>query len=398
VKRPALGAVVALLLSLGCGGCSRADLALLVATNLDPCSEFLTEGDCKGHAELRCSFQPNAEGCHVGDPNCAPGLCTGGDAYLRRAGRGFSLSGKPFRFVGVASWALLQPEGCGSGTNKRATWVESVYDDLVPARAKVARILAPQSSAGATGTDYTLFDAAIRGARRAGIRIQFVLGTHEGECNTGGKHDTAWYDSGYKQKERNYALSYREFAARVASNYAKEPTVLGYALMQNFGGFDGVDPGALLSFAKDVGELLHSRAPEQLVSLDYAWHGSGPEDLATYRALENLAAADFVDVDDYTFNYPPMPLDPALLAELDQIDKPAVIGEGAFGLLGTDDAALKARADAARARMAEWRAANFSGALFWAYDPGWTETSEEFDARPADPMLQPGGVVASAPW
>jgi hypothetical protein len=386
------------LLSATTAGCGRADLDVLLPTNIDPCSEFTSATECTGHGELNCSFQPNTEGCRMSDPNCAAGICRSSDGFLRRADRNFVLNGSPFRFVGVSSWAMLQPEGCGSATNKRETWVESIYDDLVPARVKVARVLAPQSTAGASGRDYTLLDAAVRGARRAGIRIQFVLGVHDGECNTGGKHDAAWYQSGYQQKERNYALSYQDYALNVVSTYAKEPTVLGYALMHNFAGSESIDPAALSSFASHMGQLVHDRAPNQLVSLDYAWHGGAADELATYHALETLQVADFIDVDDYTFNYPPAPLDPALVTELEQIDKPAVIGEGAFGLLGTDDAALKARADAARGRSAEWRAANFSGALFWAYDPGWKEQSEEFDARPADPMLQPGGVVASAPW
>jgi hypothetical protein len=105
-----------------------------------------------------------------------------------------------------------------------------------------------------------------------------------------------------------------------------------------------------------------------------------------------------MDIDDYTFKYPPQPLDPQLLTALDSIDKPAVIGEGAFGLLGGDAAALAARGEAATQRIQQWRDWGFSGALLWAYQPGWIEVSEEFDARPGDPLLAPDGVLANAPW
>jgi hypothetical protein len=277
-------------------------------------------------------------------------------------------------------------------------WVESIYEDLVPARAKVARFLAIQTAAGASGTDYTLFDAAVRGARRAGIRIQLVLGDQKGDCGATSEHDNAWYESGYQQPERNYALSYQDFALGVAAHFANEPTVLGYVLVHSFGAFEGADPGALSRFATEMGGRLHSTAPNQLLSLDYALHGGTPDDLTTYHDLESLSVADFVDVNDYTKKYPATPLDPTLLKAVQQIDKPAIIGEGAFWLLGIKEADLAARANAARIRMVEWQAAGFSGALFWAYDPGWTEISEEFDARPGDPMLEPGGVVASAPW
>ena len=112
----------------------------------------------------------------------------------------------------------------------------------------------------------------------------------------------------------------------------------------------------------------------------------------------DIPAVDFVDVDDYSFKYPTLPLDATLLQVLGAIEKPAVIGEGAFMLQGGDDAALAQRGDEAQKRVAQWRAWGFSGALLWAYQPGWGAVSEEFDARPADPILQPGGVLESAPW
>ncbi|MES1187344.1 MAG: hypothetical protein ABUL60_26240, partial [Myxococcales bacterium] len=73
-------------------------------------------------------------------------------------------------------------------------------------------------------------------------------------------------------------------------------------------------------------------------------------------------------------------------------------GEGAFVVDSGDDATLVKRAERARQRLGEWRSWGFSGALLWAYQPDWSAASEEFDARPADPLLQPGGVVANAPW
>jgi len=391
--------VTALALSFECGGCAPTSLDVLEPT----CSEFTTESACKDHLSLGCRFQPNPEGCRIDDPNCAPGICrSGDDAYVQPAVGGFSVGGKPFRFVGVSSWALLQPVGCASKIDDSVDWARIAYDELVPAGVKVARVLAPQSTVGEKGTDYRLFDAALSGARRAGIRIQFVLGVHKGECNLGpeSEHDAAWYESGYRQNEPPiYALSYREFAANTATRYKDDPTVLGYTLLHGFGAAYDIDSTILTNFASDMGQLLHGIAGKQLLSLGYTWHGNAAEDLAKYHALQSLPVVDFIDVDDYIFNPTPVPpLDPGLVAELKQIGKPAVIGEGAFVLHGLHMDDFNARANMARARMEEWKRGRFAGALFWAYDPGWKEQSEEFDARQEDPMLQAGGVIASAPW
>jgi hypothetical protein len=378
-------------------GCGRQDLDLLLKVqNDDACLAFESQSDCDANAALGCSFQPNAEGCLSTDPSCQPGLCRGGDPFVRRVERSFFLNGEPFRFAGVSSWALLEGSQCAtSSPDEREAWMQQAYDGLVASRTKVARFFAFQSSAGASGTDFTLFDATVRYARRAGVRVQLILEHGDGGCSEGGHHDAAWYAGGYRNPDGKYALSYREFAEAVARRYRDEPTVLGYVLVQSLG---GADANTLTGFVNDMGQLLHGVAPSQLVSLDLGWDGASADQGAGYRALQELPVVDLVDIDDYSFQDSLEPLDPALLSLLAGIDKPVVVGEGAFLLDSDADAALARRANKARERMTEWRELGFSGALLWAYQPGWTAVSEEFDARPADPMLQPDGVIANAPW
>lgn len=376
-----------------CAGCAneRLDLLTRVGTS-DACETFTDESACNAQTALRCRYQPNSDGCQQNDPNCAPGMCRSGDPFVRVRDRSFFLNGAPFRFVGVSSWAMLQPAPCaGVPAGQREAWVEDAYDGLVPARAKVARFLAPQSSAGPSGTDFKLLDAAVRGARRAGIRLQIILETSSIDCSSPVPRDSAWYNGGYREREATYALPYLEYALNVVTQYKDEPTVLGYVLMHGLG---GADASALTNFVSDMAPRLHGIAPDQLLSLDLVWPGAG-EEAATYRALQSLPAVDFMDVDDYTS---PQPLDPTLLDLLAEIDKPAVVGEGAFNLTDGSEADLRARADAAAQRMQEWKGWGFSGALLWAYDPGWTAPSEEFDARRTDPLLQAGGVLDHAPF
>jgi hypothetical protein len=395
MRRPQFARYAPVILALSSAACGRQELDLLIkAQKEDPCASFISESECHENATLGCSFQPNAEGCRSDDPSCQPGMCRGGDPFVRRVERSFFLNGEPFRFAGVSSWALLQPAPCATVKGQdREAWVEKAYDDLVPARAKVARFFAFQSSAGTGGADFTLFDAAVRGARRAGVRLQLVLDNNDGGCSQGARRDNAWYQTGYQTPDGDYALSYRDFAEAVARRYRDEPTVLGYVLIQGLG---GADTSVLSSFVTEMGQRLHGLAPSQLLSLDLDFDSASGG--TSFRELEQRPVVDFVDVDDYTFEYPPKPLAPALLEALAQIDKPATIGEGAFVLEGGDPAALAARGEAARNRILEWENWGFSGALLWAYQPGWGAVSEEFDARPGDPILAPNGVLAGAPW
>jgi hypothetical protein len=387
----------ALALALGLLGCGRQDLDLLVnAQRDDPCLSFQSESQCKANKALGCSFQPNTEGCLSSDPTCQAGLCRGGDPFVRRVERSFFLNGEPFRFVGVSSWALLEGTQCTTGKPEdREAWMQRAYDELVPSRSKVARFFAFQSSAGADGRDFTLFDASVRYARRAGVRLVFILEHSDGSCSSGGHRDSAWYAGGYQNPYGEYALSYRDFAEAVAQRYRDEPTVLGYVLVQ---AMSSDDHAALSGFVNAMEKVMRVAAREQLVSLDLNWDGGGADGGASYRALQELPGVDLVDVDDYSFQDTLEPLDPTLLETLSQIDKPAIVGEGAFVVDKADDATLARRAERARQRFTQWHDWGFSGALLWAYQPDWSAASEEFDARPADPLLQPGGVVANAPW
>lgn len=375
-------------------GCGREDLDLLVQVEGgDRCLAFETEAECDENASSGCSFQPNEVGCLSTDPSCRPGACRGGDPFVRRVERSFFLNGAPFRFVGVSSWALLPANDCSAvRVEERETWITQAYDDLVSSRTKVARIYAFQNAAGPTGEDFTLFDSSVRAARRAGVRLVLTLDHARGECTKppGASRNEAWYAGGFRSPDGEYVRSYRDYVELLARRYRDEPTVLGYTLLHSLG---GADAQTLSTFVTEVGQLLHGVAPNQLVSLDL--YG---EPTASYVELQQLPVVDFVDIDDYDFAEPEEPLRPELFEALSPIDKPIVVGEGAFLVDTVTAEAMERRASRAQGRMAQWKSAGLAGALLWAYQPGWSGVSEEFDARAEDPLLQPNGVVAQAPW
>ncbi|RYZ08471.1 MAG: hypothetical protein EOO73_08475 [Myxococcales bacterium] len=378
--------------SLSLLGCGREDLELLERVQrADPCLALVSEAECDGSAARGCSFQPNERGCLSTDASCQPGQCRGGDPFVRRVERSFFLNGAPFRFVGVSSWALLPATSCSMiKPEQREAWITQAYDGLVASDSKVARFYAFQSAAGPSGEDFTLLDSAIRAARRAGVRVLLTLDHAGGECTQGVRRDDAWYAGGFRSPDGEYPRSYRDYVEAVARRYRDEPTVLGYTMLQSLG---GVESQTLSAFVTEIGQLLHGVAPNQLVSLDAFWDAT-----PAYVELQRLPVVDFVDIDDYDFSEPEEPLRADLLEALAQVDKPAVVGEGAFRVSESSAEALENRAARARGRMAEWNSVGLNGALFWAYQPGWSGASEEFDARAEDPLLQPAGVLASAPW
>jgi hypothetical protein len=224
------------------------------------------------------------------------------------------------------------------------------------------------------------------------VWLVLTLDHARGECTKppGVMRNEAWYAGGFRSPDGDYVRSYRDYVELLARRYRDEPTVLGYTLLHSLG---GAEAQTLSAFVTDVGQLLHGVAPNQLVSLDL--YG---EPTPSYVELQQLPVVDFVDIDDYDFAEPEEPLRPELFEALSPIDKPLVVGEGAFLVDTATPEALERRASRARGRMAQWKSAGLSGALLWAYQPGWAGVSEEFDARAEDPLLRPNGVVAQAPW
>lgn len=390
-SKPSLVVALALV-----GGCGRHELDLLIDTERpDPCVSAATQEECSERAALGCSFQPNPVGCASTDPACAPGACRLGDPFVRAVEGKLLLNGEPFRPVGVGSWGILQVGQCASALpEERELAIERAFDGLIASRTSLVRAYAFQSMAGPSGTDFALLDAAVRASRRAGTRLMLMLEHGHGDCSDELVRDDEWYRTGYLVPGGGYALSYRDYARAVAERYRDEPTVLGYGLLQSLA---ADDPAALRAFVDDVGQLVHGVAPSQLVSLDLGYYSSGASLDGPFVELQSLPVVDLVDVDDYQIEEW-TPLDPALLTAVAAVGKPAIIGEGAFGIFGFEPEHFQARATRVEQRMLEWRDAGFDGALLWNYLPGWQDLSEEFDARPEDPLLQADGVLANAPW
>ncbi len=85
----------------------------------------------------------------------------------------------------------------------------------------------------------------------------------------------AWYQSGYRQVDPGYTISYRDYAAAIAAHYRDNPTIAFWQLVNEAEALDfsggpcdeGAATAALRSFADDVAGVLKTNDPGHLVSL-----------------------------------------------------------------------------------------------------------------------------------
>ena len=364
----------------------------------DPCSVWTTELDCRADTQHGCSFQPNDVGCSASDPNCAGGVCRGGDPFVRRIGQTLWLRDSPYSFVGAVSWGIAwDPDGCQvSSLPDQTQALARTFDDLAAMRAAVLKIWAFQSFAGPTGTDYASFERIVTAARRAGVRLIFVLENHWADCSSGGQRDDAWYSSGYLAPYGSYALSYRDYVVGLVEHFRDEPTLLGWELMhearaESFAPLDG--------FSAGMSALVRERDPNHLIALGLDNGGSpgtgSSGDGANYSRLHQHPAIDLADVHDFDFPEQALPPGYSEAAAITAALRKAIFaGATAVELSDFSGPSFQARAEAMENKLAAAMDAGFVGFLLYDYFPDWDEPGWRFDGRAEEPLAGPGGVIA----
>src|SRR5690606_31953188 len=128
---------------------------------------------------------------------CSPSSCRSGDPFVRRTGATLTLRGQPFRFSGANSWGVAYaPDDCRiSEIDDPEAAATRAFDDLAELGAGVFRVWAFQRYAGASGRDDGAFERLVRHARRAGVRLIFVLESQYPGCTRVARDDD-WYRGG----------------------------------------------------------------------------------------------------------------------------------------------------------------------------------------------------------
>jgi hypothetical protein len=365
----------------------------------DPCSAWATEEECRADVNNACSVQPSAVGCRSHDPTCAPIACRGGDPFVRRTGASLTLRGQPYRFSGANSWGVAYaPDGCRiSEIEDPELAAERTFDDMAELGIDVLRVWAFQSYAGASGRDYAAFERLVAHARRAGVRLVFVLENQHSDCTEGGRDDE-WFRTGYTAPYGAYALSYVDYVDGVVEHFRDEPTILAWELLHEAG---SEDFAALNAFVQQMSTRIRVTDSNHLIAAGIdnghssATENEGPD--SNYAALHAHPTIDLLDVHDFDDAEEPLNGDQLANFEIARaLGKPAMVGAVAVVLTDGSGGTLVARAELLRAKLDAAYEHGFAGALVYDYYPDWMIPGYSFDSRPADPLGGRNGVVARA--
>lgn len=374
-----------------------ADPVLAPGATDDPCMEWSTAAECAADTANGCSFQPNPVGCLAGDPACNAGSCQRGDPFVRRAGAVLTLHGKPYRFAGTNAWGVAWSEACRFASFDTAeAAIAKTFDDLATMRAGVLRVWAFQAYAGASGTDYTNFELIVRHARRAGVRLIFVLENQWADCTRGGLKDDAWFRTGFAAPYGGYALSLPDYVRGVVQHFRNEPTVMAWEVMHEAGASDF---SALDGFVEQMSTLIRVNDANHLIATGVNNGSSDASSIdgspSNYANLHAHPTVDLLDVHD--FSAPDVAVterEQEILVIARSLAKPLFVGALAVELGDTSASSFALRGSRVAAKLEAAFVNGFSGALVYEYYPGWQIPGTNFDARPQEPLAGPNGVLA----
>ena len=389
--------VVALLaLAVACGTEYVDPIQRLPVASADACSAWLTESECLADAAHGCSFQPNAVGCKTTDPECNPGSCRAGNAFVRsRPAQGLWLLGEPYRFVGTVSWGIAWGPCQVNTLPDQQTAVQRVFDDLVDLKLTVLKVWAFQSYAGTSGTDYASFQRVVAAARRAGVRLIFVLeNQYEQDCTSGPPRNDSWYASGYASPYGSYALSLVDYARDLALHFRDEPTLLAWEILHE--GHTS-DFNAMSTFTERMSSAIRENDPNHLIILGTD-NGDSPatdrsQSPSNYERLHDHPAVDMLDAHDFAAPDTPLTASMRDLATIaSSLGKPIFAGATAVELADSSPASFSQRAARVEAQLHAAFDAGYVGFLVYDYIPDWQDVTWSFDTRSEDPLAGPNGV------
>ncbi len=187
-----------------------------------------------------------------------------GSLFVTKSGSNLMVNGSPLRLIGY-NWHWMGT-GCGKPTNKE---VDTTFSQIKTAsHGNVVRTAFYQS--GSNNSAYTDFDRYIAYAKKYGLYIVPVIVNHWTDCEPSTATKTSsWYQSGYKQTNDGYPLSFRDYAIKLARHYANEPTVAFWQLVNepDAGPCGSVGAHILRSFADDMTAALKAVDPNHMVDL-----------------------------------------------------------------------------------------------------------------------------------
>ena len=306
--------------------------------------------------------------------------------FVTRHGAMLLRNGKPFRFVGVNCYRLLE----------YADDPEPVFAPLAAHGVKVVRFWAFQPMCSAVTGDFSRIEKLVAGAKRHDILLLPVLENHWSDCTLSmSLKPKEWYAAGWRTNAFGaVSLPYGEFLRAIGAWFRDEPQILAWQLINE----PEIEPDTdenfalLRQFARDAARELKHADPHHLVSLGLLGLGQPATARDKFSALHRLGDIDLVSAHDHGYIYDPMPgrdwRDPGNsfygdLRDAATLGKPFLASESGIPLPWVQGDRSR-RAELFRAKLRAFFAAGGAGYLVWNFEPE-TDTECGFDAD--DPLL-----------
>ena len=335
-----------------------------------------------------------------------------------------TLSGYPYRFVGVDAYELATEWGTNSGCGDMETdaQLDGLFSSLAPN--SLVRIWAFQGSMATnvrTGAlDWSPLDRVFAAAAAYRQRLIVVLTDQGGTCDGNAWQGPSWYRGGFMRapsdsstvdRSQMKPLSYWDYLQAVVNRYKNAPalgmwepvsepeasTCVGYDGSQPCWGHnvcvnEAVAAQALRHFFDVVGGEIHALDPRHLVESGTIGGGQCGTAGSDY---EYVSASPGIDVLSYHDYYPGAPLGgdqwnglAVRLAQAAALGKPIIGGEvGEKAGFGPGCPSVEQRAADFGAKLRAQLQAGSSGLLVWDWLPA-SRTQCTTDVTPGDPLVK----------
>ena len=312
---------------------------------------------------------------------------TAGSPFVTKSGPNLMVNGSPLRLVGY-NWHWMGT-GCGAPTN---TEIATTFSQIKTAsHSNVTKTAFYQS--GSNKGAHTDFDRYIAYAKKYGLYIVPMLVNHWTNCEPSkATKPSSWYQSGYKQTNDGYPLSFHDYAINLARHYANEPTVAFWQLVNepDAGPCGAVGAQILQSFADDMTTAIKAVDPNHMVDLGAPGECAG-DSITGYTTIVS-GKVDLCNVwDDYGQAKIVLPSQmQQRIAICRNLNKPAFVGESGIcaDVIATGDcsgivttATLGQRAAFFDAKLSAGFNAGLAGYIIW--NKG--NQSVQNDIGPGDP-------------
>ncbi len=247
-----------------------------------------------------------------------------GSLFVTKSGSNLMVNGSPLRLIGY-NWHWMGT-GCRAPAN---TGIDTTFSQIKTAsHGNVVRTAFYQS--GSNNGAYSDFDRYIAYAKKYGLYIVPVLVNHWTNCEPSiATKPSSWYQSGYKQPNDGYPLSFRDYAINLARYYGNEPTIAFWQLVNepDAGPCGSAGAQILRSFADDMTTAIKAVDPNHMVDLGVPGRCAGDNTTDYTRIVSGQV--DLCDVwHDYAQTATPLPLQmQQRIGVCQNLNKPSFVGE-----------------------------------------------------------------------